>query len=93
MKEMKSSLEKGLNDDLPENVSFFNTCGVLHKYCLSPFIALLVTKTVLIKFKIKILGHDSSINQLLPSFLALNGQLAGLLVQPSSFPEQRKMKN
>ena len=60
---------------------------------LSPIIALMVTKTVLIKFKIKILCHDSSIDQLLPSFLALNGQLAGLLVQPFSFPEQRKMKN
>lgn len=39
MKEIKGSLEKGLNDDLPENKKFmspfFNTCGVLHKikYC------------------------------------------------------------
>lgn len=35
MKEITGSLEKGLNDDLPENKKFmspfFNTCGVLHK--------------------------------------------------------------
>ena len=35
VKEIKGSLEKGLNDDLPENKKFmspfFNTCGVLHK--------------------------------------------------------------
>lgn len=35
MKEIKGSMEKGLNDDLPENKKFmspfFNTCGVLHK--------------------------------------------------------------
>ena len=35
MKEIKGSLEKGLNDALPENKKFmspfFNTCGVLHK--------------------------------------------------------------
>ena len=46
MKEMKSSLEKGLNDDLPENVSFFNTCGVLHKYCLTLSCAIVRIRTI-----------------------------------------------
>ena len=58
MKEMKSSLEKGLNDDLPENVSFFNTCGVLHKYCFKSLYCVNGNKNSFDQFKIKILGHD-----------------------------------
>ena len=62
MKEMKSSLEKGLNDDLPENKKFMSPFLIHVEYylniVLSPFIALMVTKTVLIKFKIKTLCHD-----------------------------------
>lgn len=62
MKEMKSSLEKGLNDDLPENKKFMSPFLIHVEYylniVLSPFIALMVTKTVLIKFKTKTLCHD-----------------------------------
>ena len=59
MKEMKSSLEKGLNDDLPGNKKFMSPFLIhVESYInnvLSPFIALMVTKMLLIKFKIKIL--------------------------------------
>lgn len=62
MKEMKSSLEKGLNNNLPRNKKFMSPFLIHVEYyiniALSCFTALIVTKTVLIKFKIKILRHD-----------------------------------